>query len=93
MILPAFLLPLASLVMSPLVTSPNSTDAPYKFVPPATGLWPVDRPSLSYWLQGVRADPLLDYRTEGGLPQEAEVVVIGSGVRSARCPSQTFVVS
>ncbi|KAJ6592795.1 DAO-domain-containing protein [Mycena capillaripes] len=35
--------------------------------------------SLSYWLQGVRASPLLDHRTTEELPKSAEVVIIGSG--------------
>jgi hypothetical protein len=37
--------------------------------------------SLSYWLQQVRCDPLLDHRTTEELPSEADTVVIGSGVR------------
>lgn len=36
--------------------------------------------SLSYWLQQVRCDPLLDHRTTGNLPKEADTVIIGSGV-------------
>lgn len=35
---------------------------------------------LSYWLQNVRCDPLLDHRTTENLPSEADVVIIGSGV-------------
>lgn len=40
---------------------------------------------LSYWLQNVRCDPLLDHRTFDqqaldALPSEADVVIIGSGV-------------
>ncbi|KAJ7201224.1 hypothetical protein C8J57DRAFT_1455102 [Mycena rebaudengoi] len=35
--------------------------------------------SLSYWLQGVRASPLLDHRTTEELPKSADVVIIGSG--------------
>ncbi|KAJ7185227.1 DAO-domain-containing protein [Mycena filopes] len=42
--------------------------------PTATGM------SLSYWLQGVRASPLLDHRTTDQLPASAEVVIIGSGM-------------
>ena len=38
--------------------------------------------SLSYWLQQVRCDPLLDHRSTENLPREADTVVIGSGVRS-----------
>ncbi|KAH6639729.1 FAD dependent oxidoreductase-domain-containing protein [Boeremia exigua] len=36
--------------------------------------------SLSYWLQQVRSDPLLDHRTTGDLPDEADTVIIGSGL-------------
>jgi hypothetical protein len=38
--------------------------------------------SLSYWLQNVRASPLLDHRTTEELPKSAEIVIIGSGVCS-----------
>jgi glycine/D-amino acid oxidase-like deaminating enzyme len=36
--------------------------------------------SLSYWLQQVRCDPLLDHRTSQTLPSEADTVIIGSGL-------------
>ncbi|KAJ7454573.1 DAO-domain-containing protein [Mycena galericulata] len=36
--------------------------------------------SLSHWLQGVRASPLLDHRTTEDLPTSADVVIIGSGM-------------
>ncbi|KAF2185472.1 DAO-domain-containing protein [Zopfia rhizophila CBS 207.26] len=36
--------------------------------------------SLSYWLQQVRCDPLLDHRTTPELPKEADTVIIGSGI-------------
>ncbi|THU84146.1 DAO-domain-containing protein [Dendrothele bispora CBS 962.96] len=39
--------------------------------------------SLSYWLQGVRANPLLDHRTTENVPEEADVVIIGSGMTGA----------
>ncbi|RFU32978.1 hypothetical protein B7463_g3391, partial [Scytalidium lignicola] len=35
--------------------------------------------SLSYWLQGVRCDPLLDHRSTPELPLSADIVIIGSG--------------
>ena len=35
---------------------------------------------LSYWLQGVRNNPLLDHRTTEHLLSHADVVIIGSGV-------------
>ena len=37
--------------------------------------------SLSHWLQGVRCNHLLDFRSSEGLPSHADVVIIGSGVR------------
>lgn len=36
--------------------------------------------SYSYWLQGVRCDPLLDHRSTETLPTEVDTVIIGSGV-------------
>ncbi|KAK0503316.1 DAO-domain-containing protein [Armillaria luteobubalina] len=42
-----------------------------------------DGQSLSYWLQGVRSNPLLDHRTTDKLPEEADVVIIGSGATGA----------
>jgi glycine/D-amino acid oxidase-like deaminating enzyme len=36
--------------------------------------------SLSYWLQQVRCDPLLDHRTTEILPTDADTVIIGSGI-------------
>ncbi|CAO2658539.1 Nn.00g062620.m01.CDS01 [Neocucurbitaria sp. VM-36] len=36
--------------------------------------------SLSYWLQQVRCDYLLDHRTTETLPKEADTVIIGSGI-------------
>ncbi|KAF3036974.1 hypothetical protein E8E12_008379 [Didymella heteroderae] len=36
--------------------------------------------SLSYWLQQVRSDPLLDHRTTEALPDDADTVIIGSGI-------------
>ena len=36
--------------------------------------------SLSYWLQQVRCDALLDHHTTDELPQEADTVIIGSGI-------------
>ncbi|KAL5409684.1 hypothetical protein PMIN03_005814 [Paraphaeosphaeria minitans] len=33
--------------------------------------------SLSYWLQQVRSDPLLDHRTTEQLPEQADAVIIG----------------
>ncbi|KAJ4294241.1 hypothetical protein N0V90_007931 [Kalmusia sp. IMI 367209] len=36
--------------------------------------------SLSYWLQQVRSDPLLDHQSTEQLPEEADTVIIGSGI-------------
>ncbi|KAL5333332.1 FAD dependent oxidoreductase-domain-containing protein [Aspergillus crustosus] len=36
--------------------------------------------SLSYWLQGVQGDPLLNHRTTPELPASADIVIIGSGM-------------
>ena len=36
--------------------------------------------SLSYWLQQVRSDPLLDHRTTEDLPNDADTVIVGSGI-------------
>ena len=36
--------------------------------------------SLSYWLQQVRCDPLLNHRTTETLPEDADTVIIGSGI-------------
>ncbi|KAK0210807.1 FAD dependent oxidoreductase [Desarmillaria ectypa] len=39
--------------------------------------------SLSYWLQDVRSNPLLDHRTTEEPPEDADVVMIGSGATGA----------
>lgn len=41
--------------------------------------------SLSYWLQQVRCDALLNHRSTEDLPKEVDTVVIGSGVRAPKC--------
>lgn len=53
--------------------APNVSDERYGF-PKEQGKL------LSYWLQGVRCDPLLDHRTTTELPRIADIVIIGSGV-------------
>ncbi|KAJ8105380.1 hypothetical protein OPT61_g10214 [Boeremia exigua] len=45
-----------------------------------TGLPKQDGQSLSYWLQQVRCDPLLDHRTTNNLPDDVDTVIIGSGI-------------
>jgi hypothetical protein len=47
-----------------------------------------DGPSLSYWLQGVRSDHLLDHRTTPELPLSADIVIIGSGVSTPSRPTK-----
>ncbi|THH16072.1 hypothetical protein EW146_g4508 [Bondarzewia mesenterica] len=49
--------------------------------PSAPG-YPHPNPCLSFWLQGTRNSPLLGHRTTEALPENAEVVIIGSGLRS-----------
>lgn len=49
--------------------------------------------SLSYWLQQVRSDPLLDHHTTAALPSDADTVIIGSGLSGTLITShhlQTF---
>ncbi|KAL3466249.1 FAD dependent oxidoreductase [Aspergillus heterothallicus] len=53
--------------------SPNFIREDYGF--PKDG-----RYSMSYWLQGVQGDPLLNHRTTSELPLSADIVVIGSGM-------------
>ncbi|KAJ4318926.1 hypothetical protein N0V94_004156 [Neodidymelliopsis sp. IMI 364377] len=45
-----------------------------------TGFPKQDGQSLSYWLQQVRCDPLLNHRTTKDLPNNADTVIIGSGI-------------
>jgi len=52
-----------------------------------TGFPKASGQSLSYWLQGVRCDPLLDHRSTEELPDEADTVIIGSGVSLIGCSS------
>lgn len=60
---------------------------------PCEGKWGFPRPkgqSLSYWLQQVRCDELLDHRTTEQLPETADTVIIGSGV-SSKIPTRDLV--
>jgi glycine/D-amino acid oxidase-like deaminating enzyme len=55
----------------------------YASAPPKearTGFPKQEGQSLSYWLQQVRCDPLLDHRTTDALPKDADTVIIGSGI-------------
>ena len=49
--------------------------------PQVSGLPLAKGMSLSQWLQNVRSNPLLDHRTTEALPETADVVIIGGGVR------------
>jgi len=42
----------------------------------------VDGMSLSLWQETTRTNPLIDHRTTADLPSQADVVIIGSGVRT-----------
>lgn len=55
-------------------------------IPASTKTFPLaEGMCLSYWLQGVRSNPLLDHRSSDEIPAEADVVIIGSGVRLSSC--------
>ncbi|KAJ4357796.1 uncharacterized protein N0V89_002372 [Didymosphaeria variabile] len=54
--------------------------APTPLSPGRTGFPKQSGQSLSYWLQQVRSDPLLDHRTTKQLPKETDTVIIGSGI-------------
>lgn len=45
-----------------------------------TGFPKQEGQGLSYWLQSVRCDPLLDHRSTSQVPSAVDTVVIGSGV-------------
>ena len=60
----------------------RAEEATPKFV---TGL-PLEKGmSLSTWLQTVRFNPLLDFRSTAEPPHKADVVIIGSGVGFHLC--------
>jgi glycine/D-amino acid oxidase-like deaminating enzyme len=72
---------------APSVTLPNTTAAlnveEYASQPSShgrTGFPKQGGQSLSYWLQQVRCDPLLDHRTTEEVPKDADTVIIGSGI-------------
>ncbi|KAL1612377.1 hypothetical protein SLS60_000603 [Paraconiothyrium brasiliense] len=48
--------------------------------PGRTGFPKQSGQSLSYWLQQVRSDALLDHRTTEHLPKQTDTVIIGSGI-------------
>ncbi|KAF2489229.1 DAO-domain-containing protein [Lophium mytilinum] len=57
-------------------SQPESTTTP----PERFGFPKQGSRSLSYWLQSVQGDPLLNHRTTPELPKSADIVVIGSGL-------------
>jgi len=63
------------------LSAEDVTETPLRRRPQALGFPKSEGQSLSYWLQQVRCDPLLDHRTTGELPKEVDTVIIGSGVR------------
>jgi glycine/D-amino acid oxidase-like deaminating enzyme len=73
---------------APSVTLPDSSNVAlnveeYASTPTkagTTGFPKQDGQSLSYWLQQVRCDQLLDHRTTEILPDNVDTVVIGSGI-------------
>jgi glycine/D-amino acid oxidase-like deaminating enzyme len=73
---------------APSVTLPETNNAAlnveeYASSPPKgarTGFPKQGGQCLSYWLQQVRCDPLLDHRTTETLPKDADTVIIGSGI-------------
>ena len=42
--------------------------------------FPHPKPTLSFWLQGTRNNPLIGHRTTEDIPNEADVVIIGAGM-------------
>lgn len=51
-------------------------------VPPVSAL-PLPSPCLSFWQQTTRSCPLLHERTTDVLPENADVVIVGSGITGA----------
>lgn len=66
--------PLAAVGTEGVVTGENASGPSYTGRPLEKGM------CLSYWLQNIRCDPLLDHRSTDTLSAEADVVIIGSGV-------------
>ena len=44
---------------------------------------PHPKPTLSFWLQGARSNPLIGHRTTDTLPSDADVIIIGAGMSGA----------
>lgn len=43
---------------------------------------PIDNPTKSYWIEAAES-PLRDFRSTADLPQEVDVVIVGSGYAGA----------
>lgn len=43
---------------------------------------PISNPSKSYWIEAAQS-PLRNYRSTSGLPQETDIVIVGSGYAGA----------
>lgn len=52
--------------------------------------FPHPNPTLSFWLQGTRNNPLIGYRTTETIPANADVVVIGAGMSGAATAYHLF---
>jgi len=52
--------------------------------------FPHPKPSLSFWLQGTRNNPLIGHRTTKTIPNYADVVVIGAGMSGAAISYHLF---
>jgi hypothetical protein len=52
--------------------------------------FPHPRPTLSFWLQGARNEPLIRHRTTQAIPSDADVVIIGAGMSGAATAYHLF---
>lgn len=72
--------PVATNTMTSESTNGHAASNPDLSSPSYPG-YPHPDPCLSFWLLGSRSSPLLGHRTTQNLPEEAEVAIIGSGMR------------
>ena len=52
--------------------------------------FPHPKPSLSFWLQGTRNNPLIGHRTTKTIPTDADVVIVGAGMSGAATAYHLF---